>query len=163
MTSIPEKLTGSPLHQLSHESSGPNFLSVRKVHLLEYHKGKACPTSPKAIKKKQNTVSTKIHIYSDIHHVKGGTFSKRCKDITLTWLGCKALGPLTFRVFSNCGLILVIWPRHPIKDNLANTCHKRELYESNLREPKNHRLRNLFIYFFKHAPRIDFVFVFEYI
>jgi len=25
------------------------------------------------------------------------------EQLMLTWLGCKALGPLTFLVFSNCG------------------------------------------------------------
>jgi len=39
----------------------------------------------------------------------------------LTWLGCKALGPLTFLDFSNCGWTLVIWPKALIKDNLCST------------------------------------------
>jgi len=43
----------------------------------------------------------------------------------LTWLGCKALGPLTFLDFSNCGETLVMWPIAPINDNLCNTCEKR--------------------------------------
>ena len=49
--------------------------------------------------------------------------------LQLTWLGCKALGPLTFLDFSNCGLTLVIWPKALINDNLCTTCKKHPLEE----------------------------------
>lgn len=142
-TSIPEILKGPPLHQLSHGPSGPSFLQVHRLHLLECHKGKACPTSS-SYSINTNNMSPKT--YSDSHHVNLTNISKKCTDITLTWLGCKARGPLTFRDFSNCGFVLVIWPRHPIKDNLASTCLERIFHQlthlnKKLRQPSNHRLR----------------------
>lgn len=40
----------------------------------------------------------------------------------LTWLGCRALGPLTFLDFSNCGEIFVMCPTVPMYESLAKTC-----------------------------------------
>ena len=36
--------------------------------------------------------------------------------------GCSARGPDTFRVFSNCDVILVIIPRADMNDSLDSTC-----------------------------------------
>mmetsp|Transcript_33124 Transcript_33124/g.78562 ORF Transcript_33124/g.78562 Transcript_33124/m.78562 type:complete len:283 (+) Transcript_33124:1479-2327(+) len=38
------------------------------------------------------------------------------------WLGCRARGPLTLRVFSNCEVILVIMPSALMNDRRDNTC-----------------------------------------
>lgn len=49
----------------------------------------------------------------------------------LTWLGCKALGPLTFLDFSNCGEIFVIKPKVAMYESLATACKKRARETSN--------------------------------
>mmetsp|Transcript_22832 Transcript_22832/g.58526 ORF Transcript_22832/g.58526 Transcript_22832/m.58526 type:complete len:258 (-) Transcript_22832:1248-2021(-) len=38
------------------------------------------------------------------------------------WLGCRARGPLTLRVFSNCDVMRVIMPSALMKDSLERTC-----------------------------------------
>lgn len=43
--------------------------------------------------------------------------------VAYTWLGCKALGPLTFLDFSNCGEIFVMYPYAAMKDSLETICY----------------------------------------
>ena len=70
------------------------------------------------------------HVTSLDHFCGAGylcIIQKKKKDSSITWLGCKDLGPLTFLDFSNCGEIFVIDPKLPMKDNLVKTYIKRFL------------------------------------